>query len=90
MDEQSSRKIIRCSIRSMALFNQLVADLKENLNDDEFRYQRRIIGNIMAQITMELINPAVATFPDMHLNDQEQWRKAGALDEPQWLNSQSR
>lgn len=85
MDEESAQNVIRTSIRMMALLNQLVADLQKTMPADAFDAQRLVIGGIMGDVGLNLINPAVALHPSLRVDDEDAWRQTGQLTASHWL-----
>jgi hypothetical protein len=87
MDEDSAQKVVRTSIRVMALLNELVGDLQKALPKPVFDEQRRIIGQIMGMVSLDLINPTVALHPAFEIGSAEAWKRAGELEAPHWLHT---
>ena len=87
MDNESAQKIVRTSIRVMALLDELAGDLQKALSEPEFNEQRRIIGQVMGMVSTDLINPINALYPSLEIGSADGWQRAGELSAPHWLHA---
>jgi hypothetical protein len=87
MDKDTAQKVVRTSIRVMALLNELVGDLQTALPKPAFEEQRRIIGQIMGMVSLDLISPTVALHSCFEIGSAEAWKRAGEFEASHWLQT---
>lgn len=75
---QCAQMIRDAGIDAMAALNQGVNDAIVGLEGQELADVKLVFGKVMAEILLELINPAVASFPELTLDDAT-WQQV-ALD----------
>lgn len=74
MEKKTAEKIMIKVIESTAPLNELVEILNEVEDRDEQRVCRRHLGNVIALICDELIDPIVREYPELS-PDSAFWRK---------------
>lgn len=61
-------------IDAMAALNQGLSDAIVGLEGQELTDLKLVFGKVMAEILLELINPAIAAFPELNL-DEATWQQ---------------
>jgi hypothetical protein len=65
MSRQAAKKIIELMLRHGAEQNALLAEIRSICADDEFQGYKRMIGQSMGCMLLDVINPIVELYPDL-------------------------
>ena len=87
MKEDDAKRIVRTSIRALALFDQLLHKSQDALPPVEYERLKKAVGSIMGDISIDMLCPIFSAHPSLEPTegDSEGWRKAGGLYESYWL-----
>ena len=67
MSREAAKKIVDLMTRHGAEQNAVLAEIQSICTDDEFHNYRRMIGQSMGCMLLEVINPIVEVYPDLKL-----------------------
>lgn len=87
MNTEHGTEILRTMIRAMALLNNSVAKMQNQMSESEFVIYKQKVASIMGAISTDIIAEIYQEFPYFEPNDVDEWREAGGLDLPNWLES---
>lgn len=62
MSREAAKKIIDLMVKHGAEQDAILADIRSDCTDDEFQKYRRMIGQSMGCILLDVINPIVESF----------------------------
>jgi hypothetical protein len=65
MSREAAKKIVDLMIKHGAEQNALLAEIQPICSDDEFHKYKRMIGQSMGSILLDVINPIVELHPDL-------------------------
>jgi hypothetical protein len=65
MSREAARKIVNLLIKQGAEQNAILAEVQTICSDDEFERYRRMIGQSMGCMLLDVINPIVELYPDL-------------------------
>jgi hypothetical protein len=71
MSREAAKKIVDLMIKHGAEQNAILAEIQPICSDDEFRRYRRMIGQSMGSILLDIINPIVELYPDLKSSQLE-------------------
>ena len=63
--EEAAKKIVDLMIKHGAEQNALLAEIRPICSDDEFQKYKRMIGQSMGSLLLDVINPIVELYPDL-------------------------
>jgi hypothetical protein len=65
MSREAAKKIVDLMIKHGAEQNALLAEIQPICSDDEFHKYKRMIGQSMGSLLLDVINPIVELHPDL-------------------------
>jgi hypothetical protein len=65
MSREAAKKIIDLMVKHGAEQNAILAEVRSVCADDEFRRYKRMIGQSMGCMLLDVINPIVELYPDL-------------------------
>jgi hypothetical protein len=65
MSLEAAKKIVDLMIKHGAEQNALLAEIQPICSDDEFHKYKRMIGQSMGSLLLDVINPIVELHPDL-------------------------
>ena len=65
MSREAARKIVNLMIKQGAEQNAILAEVQTICSDDEFESYRRMIGQSMGCMLLDVIDPIVELYPDL-------------------------
>jgi hypothetical protein len=65
MSREAAKKIIDLMIRHGAEQNAVLAEIQSICTDDEFHKYRRMVGQSMGCMLLDVVNPIVEMYPDL-------------------------
>ncbi|MGA7490750.1 MAG: hypothetical protein WBW74_27835 [Xanthobacteraceae bacterium] len=65
MSREAAKKIIDLMVKHGAEQNAVLAEIRSVCTDDEFQRYKRMIGQSMGCMLLDVINPIVELYPDL-------------------------
>ena len=65
MSREAAKKIIDLVVKHGAEQNAVLAEIRSVCTDDEFQRYKRMIGQSMGCMLLDVINPIVELYPDL-------------------------
>jgi hypothetical protein len=65
MSREAAKKIIDLMVKQGAEQNAVLAEIRSVCTDDEFQKYKRMIGQSMGCMLLDVINPIMELYPDL-------------------------
>lgn len=78
MTKNSAIGVKQQALKAVAELDQIVADIRDKCSEEEFKSMRRAVGNTLAVIINEILEPIYSQYPE--IDDDRQSSSSAVVD----------
>lgn len=65
MSREGAKKLLETVLRQLGELDDVLTDIEATCTPEEFGEFKMIVGNVMASVLLEAINPIATKYPDL-------------------------